>query len=37
MKALYPVFFQLVQRVQKELTSTAAKGFDITFRVLQFL
>ena len=36
MEALYPVRFQLVQRIQKELTRTAAKGIGITSRVSQF-
>ena len=36
MKALYPVLFRLVQRIQKELTRTAAKGIGITSRVSQF-
>ena len=39
MKALYTILLQLAQRMQKERLHlrTAAKGFGITFWVLQFL
>ena len=35
MKALYTVVFQLMERIQKNLRRTAAKGIGITFRVSQ--
>ena len=36
MKAVYTVLSQLVQRIQKELTRTAAKGIGVTLWVSQF-